>query len=95
MTPSTALFKFLKERLDEFHRWVADAFDAGKTAETLVDARRLYIDQLLQQLLYYHGFAHAPHTALVAVGRYGRDELHPLSDIDVLVLSQAPLTPPL
>lgn len=93
--PDDALNRtFLKERLEEFHRWLADAFDAGETAETLVDARTLYIDQLLRQLWYYHGFAHAPHTALVAVGGYGRGELHPLSDIDVLVLSQAPLTPP-
>ncbi|WP_213993193.1 bifunctional uridylyltransferase/uridylyl-removing protein GlnD [Sodalis sp. dw_96] len=85
---------FLRDRLDDFHAWLADAFNAGVPAETLIDARALYIDQLLRQLWRFHGFDAAPETALVAVGGYGRAELHPLSDIDVLVLSQNPLTAP-
>lgn len=81
----------LKSRMDEFQAWLANAFNAGVSAETLIDARALYIDQLLRQLWRVYGFADAPETALVAVGGYGRAELHPLSDIDVLVLSQDPL----
>ncbi len=40
---------FLKDRLDDFQAWLAEAFNAGVPAETLIDARALYIDQLLRQ----------------------------------------------
>ena len=93
--PDEALNRtYLRGRLDEFNAWLADAFNAGVPAEILIDARALYIDQLLRQLWRVHGFDDAPETALVAVGGYGRGELHPLSDIDVLVLSQTPLSAP-
>ncbi|AJI94837.1 protein-P-II uridylyltransferase [Yersinia ruckeri] len=83
--------QILKQRLEIFQKWLADAFNTGASAENLVAARSHYIDSLLHRLWSFYGFDSVTETALVAVGGYGRAELHPLSDIDLLVLSKRPL----
>jgi [protein-PII] uridylyltransferase len=69
-------------------------FFAEEAVEALVRARAQFIDALLniawrKQLLP----ALADRLALLAVGGYGRGELHPASDVDILVL--VPATPPI
>ncbi len=90
---------FLRRALDDFQLWLRQTFEAGCAVEELLKARSDYLDHLLQRLWLAHGFispaskgfANRSGLALIAVGGYGRGELHPLSDVDILVLSSEPL----
>ena len=64
---------------------LSDRFNAGESVEDLVHARSDLVDQILRRV--WEHFVPANHAAtLVAVGGYGRGELHPASDVDVLIL---------
>jgi [protein-PII] uridylyltransferase len=73
---------------------LAARFVEGEPVEGLVRARARFIDVLLctlwkQQL----PVELAARLTLVAVGGYGRGELHPCSDVDILVLVPEPRSP--
>ena len=59
-------------------------FEAGESVVDLVHARAAVIDTLLVDLWQHH--LKVSGAALVAVGGYGRGELHPCSDVDVMLL---------
>lgn len=54
--------------------------------EKLVKGRAALIDELLQSAWKAHHLNGLSNISLIAVGGYGRSELHPHSDIDVMIL---------
>ncbi|MET0378351.1 MAG: nucleotidyltransferase domain-containing protein, partial [Spongiibacteraceae bacterium] len=62
-----------------------DSFRRGDNIRDLVHLRSSFIDALLQLLWQRHPWP-STDIALIAVGGYGRGELHPYSDVDLLIL---------
>ena len=65
---------------------LAERFHAGTPVAELIRDRADFIDDLLVAAWYRLVGEHAHTHCLVAVGGYGRRELHPYSDIDILFL---------
>lgn len=63
-----------------------EGFSAGNAINDLVRARAVLVDALLRAAWQQHMGAEAQALALVAAGGYGRGELLPYSDIDLLIL---------
>ncbi len=74
-------------------RWGAERlvslFHDSAAAESLVHARAFLIDEVLREAWARHIATDTPELALIAVGGYGRGELLPHSDVDVLLLADA------
>ena len=66
-------------------------FLAEEPVETLVHARARLLDAVLGEIWRSRLEGCESAWSLVAVGGYGRGELHPCSDVDILVLVPAPL----
>ncbi|MCL9776023.1 bifunctional uridylyltransferase/uridylyl-removing protein GlnD [Vibrio methylphosphonaticus] len=85
----------LKTQLDTFSDHQKHEFLNHHPIADLILGRSDYIDLLLNRLWQHSGLNNQTNLALVAVGGYGRGELHPLSDIDILFVSRNKLTPAL
>ena len=79
----------LRRRIAQADRALADEFWAGADIDALVAERGRFIDAFLAEI-WQHWFEHNDNLALLAVGGYGRGELHPHSDIDLLILAKKP-----
>jgi [protein-PII] uridylyltransferase len=79
------------ELLRQGHEDLKARFLAEESIETLVHARAQLVDAVLREVCRLKFEPGMAHWALVAVGGYGRGELHPCSDIDLLLLVPAPL----
>ena len=79
-----------RDALREAHAELAARFHAEESVEAIVHARAQLIDVVLRAAWRAH-LGTADLWALVAVGGYGREELAPCSDVDVLILVPAPL----
>lgn len=76
-----------KAQLEAGQHHLDSLFNQAPIAE-LVSARSQLIDQLLLATWQLFELDQAHCLALIAVGGYGRQELHPASDIDLLLLCQ-------
>ncbi|BBM64024.1 bifunctional uridylyltransferase/uridylyl-removing enzyme [Vibrio alfacsensis] len=77
----------LKQQLEQFSSYQKQEFLNHHPVTNLVLSRAEYMDLLLNRLWQHFGFNDIHNISLIAVGGYGRGELHPLSDIDILILS--------
>ena len=78
---------FIKKHLKRFSDWQLEQFKAKKNINKIVSLRARYVDELLSRLWNLVGLDESYDLSLLAVGGYGRGELHPKSDIDLLILS--------
>jgi len=84
-SPVTAARELLQAR----YQADARAFRQGADVRALVRARAHTVDQVLRLIWNRYSFSGSGDIALIAVGGYGRGELHPHSDIDLLILTRA------
>ncbi len=69
-----------------FNEWLKKAFN-DTDVNHLLNARAVFVDSILAKLWCQHHLDEFQ-ISLVAVGGYGRGELHPFSDVDILLLTQ-------
>ncbi len=75
-----------RDALLNAHQEIEQRFMQGQQAADLVHVRAELIDQILTLSWTDYFSPDDPNIALIAVGGYGRGELHPGSDIDLLIL---------
>lgn len=75
----------LRDALELGKRLAHERFEQGAAASTLLAIRTAVVDRVLERLWANEGAAFDGLT-LLAVGGYGRGELHPGSDIDIAIL---------
>lgn len=76
----------LRAALTDADETLAARFRDGAPASELVPLRAQIVDQIINRLWQVCLGDYAQQACLCAVGGYGRGELHPASDIDVMVL---------
>jgi [protein-PII] uridylyltransferase len=75
-----------RELLRHAHEDLKARFLAEEPIEGLVHARAALVDVVLREVWRAQSIPDTAAWSLVAVGGYGRGELHPCSDIDILLL---------
>ena len=78
-----------RTELRDAHAELVERFRADESVETLVHARAELIDAILREVWRSQLPAGYAGWTLAAVGGYGRGELHPHSDVDILILVPA------
>lgn len=91
-TPSPSPIQTYRQILKQTREGLFECFRRGDNIRSLVFAHAKIVDQILIHAWHELALNKYNDIALIAVGGYGRGELHPDSDVDVLVLhNQDPL----
>lgn len=88
-TFGNSIISTLKQMIADGDKKLNDRFEADEDIHHLIYDRAWLIDQVLIKAWEHSGLAEVESCSLIAVGGYGRGELHPKSDIDVLLLFDA------
>ena len=83
--PSCSIARY-KAIIEEKTQIYNDLFHSLYPIEKLVKGLAAFFDEILQSAWQAKGLHYDTNVSLVAVGGYGRSELHPKSDIDLLIL---------
>ncbi len=81
-----AIIKLLKDAVLAIDEGLKQLYQNGCDVNTIVYGRADLIDQLISAIYGYLFKDLDQEIALIAVGGYGRGELHPKSDIDLMIL---------
>jgi len=76
----------LKQTLQDNNTDLQTQFENNVDISVLLKERSQVIDRLLQTMWKKEGFENSSKVSIVAVGGYGREEMHPASDVDLLIL---------
>ncbi|MCF6234799.1 MAG: [protein-PII] uridylyltransferase [Gammaproteobacteria bacterium] len=85
LTQADISIKQYRDILKSAQESIRQDFYNGKIVADLVHQRAAVIDKILRKI-WLNFFPEKTDIALIAVGGYGRAELHPASDIDLLIL---------
>ena len=77
----------LKQVITSINQQQSEQFESGHNIIHLVHDRSKAVDEILNLCWNYYQLNQYP-VCLVAVGGYGRAEMHPYSDVDILILHQ-------
>ncbi|MCB1801628.1 MAG: [protein-PII] uridylyltransferase [Gammaproteobacteria bacterium] len=81
-----------KQAVKQSRKQLGERFAAGANARELVNDGARFVDELLVRV-WRRMIPDGTSACLIAVGGYGRGELHPGSDIDLLILTPDDPTP--
>ena len=84
-TPSPSI-KEAKKSIQLFNEQLIERSKGETPIEELLESRSDFIDQLLSSAWSDFLGAYSNELSLIATGGYGRAELHPFSDIDLLII---------
>lgn len=92
ITAIPAVLADIRQLVRDTEAHVGELFHSGTEPETIIALRGELVDNILRARWQHH-IGNEPGLGLFAVGGYGRSELLPGSDVDIMVLLRAQETP--